>query len=69
MADGMSFLDVRSPGGNFLTKSEIAVLIRTGTAPVAIHGNVRLSRTSCSLHPVFQHFSRKYQHPPTDIAA
>ena len=22
MADGMSFLDVRSPGGNFLTKSE-----------------------------------------------
>ena len=42
-------------------------LIRTGTAPVAIHGNVRLSRTSCSLHPVFLHFSRKYHHLPTNI--
>ena len=53
----------------FSDEKWVAVLIRTGTAPVAIHGNVRLSRTSCSLHPVFQHFSRKYQHPPTDIAA
>ena len=68
-ANGTSRLDVASPGVNFLLKSDTAVLIRTGTAPVAIHGNVRLSRTSCSLHPVYQHFSRKYQHPPTDIAA
>ena len=52
---------------NFLLKSDTAVLIRTGTAPVAIHGNVRLSRTSCSLHPVFLHFSRKYHHLPTNI--
>ena len=44
-----------------------AVLNRTGTAPVAIHGNVRLSRTSCSLHPDVQHFSRKYHHLPTNI--
>ena len=53
----------------FSNEKWVAVLIRTGTAPVAIHGNIRLSWTSCSLHPVFQHFSRKYQHPPTDIAA
>ena len=52
---------------NFLLKSDTAVLIRTGTASVAIHGNVRLSRTSCSLHPVFLHFSRKYHHLPTNI--
>ena len=26
----------------FSTKSDIAVLIRTGTAPVAIHGNIRM---------------------------
>ena len=29
--------------------------------------HIRLSRTSCSLHPVFQHFSRKYHHLPTNI--
>ena len=51
----------------FSDEKWVAVLIRTGTAPVAIHGNVRLSRTSCSLHPVFQHFSRKYHHLPTNI--
>ena len=51
----------------FSDEKWVAVLIRTGTAPVAIHGNIRLSRTSCSLHPVFQHFSRKYHHLPTNI--
>ena len=51
----------------FSCEKWVAVLIRTGTAPVAIHGNIRLSRTSCSLHPVFQHFSRKYHHLPTNI--
>ena len=51
----------------FSDEKWVAVLNRTGTAPVAIHGNVRLSRTSCSLHPVFLHFSRKYHHLPTNI--
>ena len=34
-------------------------LIRTGTAPVAIHGNVRLSQTSCLLHPGFSPLLKK----------
>ena len=68
-ANGTSRLDVASLGVNFLLKSDTAVLIRTVTALVAIHGNVRMPWTSCSLHPVFQHFSRKYHHLPTDIAA
>ena len=51
----------------FSDEKWVAVLIRTGTAPVAIHGNIRMPWTSCSLHPVFQHFSRKCHHLPTNI--
>ena len=50
-------------------KSDTVVLNMTGPPTDAIHGVNRLMRTSCPLSPVFQHFSRKYQHPPTDIAA
>ena len=39
----------------------------TGPPTVDIHVDNRLTRTSCPLSPVFQHFSRKYQHPPTNI--
>ena len=40
-------------GCEFSTKSDIAVLIRTGTAPGDIHVAGRLSQTSCLLHPDF----------------
>ena len=39
----------------------------TGPPTVDIHVDNRLTRTSCPLSPAFQHFSRKYQHPPTNI--
>ena len=44
-------------------------LIQTGTAPGDIHVADRLSQTSCLLHPVLQHFSRKCQHSTTNIIA
>ena len=40
-------------GCEFSTKSDIAVLIRTGTAPGDIHVAGCLSQTSCLLHPDF----------------
>ena len=39
----------------------------TGSPTRAVHGANRLTRTSCPLSPGFQHFSRKYQHPTTNI--
>ena len=39
----------------------------TGPPTVDIHVDNRLTRTSGPLSPAFQHFSRKYQHPPTNI--
>ena len=60
-------LDVRSPDVNFLRK------VMSGSR----HDGAAYSRHPCrqsadadivsAFPPVFQHFSRKYQHPPTNI--
>ena len=39
----------------------------TGPPTVDIHVDNRLTRTSCPLSPCLSDFSRKYQHPPTNI--
>ena len=61
--DGMSCLDVASPGVNFLMKSDIAVLIMTGPPTDAIHGVNRLTRTSCPLSPCLSALFKKISTP------
>ena len=61
--DGTSRLDVASPGVNFLMKSDIAVLIMTGSPTRAIHGADRLTRTSCPLSPCLSTLFKKISTP------
>ena len=49
--------------------SDSFVLLNTGTPTRTIRSADRLSQTSCLLHPVLQHFSRKCQHSATNIIA
>ena len=62
-ANGTSRLDVASPGVNFLTKSDKAVLIMTGPPTDAIHGVNRLTRTSCPLSPCLSALFKKISTP------
>ena len=61
--DGTSRLDIASPGVNFLMKSDIAVLIMTGSPTRAIHGADRLTRTSCPLSPCLSTLFKKISTP------
>ena len=61
--NGTSCLDVASPGVNFLTKSDKAVLIMTGPPTDVIHGVNRLTRTSCPLSPCLSALFKKISTP------
>ena len=67
MANGTSFLDVRSPGVNFLRKVNKFFSLWRGRLQTPSMASIGWRGHRVRFPPDVQHFSRKCQHPPTNI--
>ena len=67
MVNGTSFLDVRSPGVNFLRKVNKLFSLWRGRLQTPSMASIGWRGHRVRFPPDVQHFSRKCQHPPTNI--